>query len=219
MTDTVSYPDYWTPDSHQALTPEFIEARHADVAQRVSKKRLHHIEGVAQTAEALARRYDLDPTAAYLAGILHDWDKGYNDAEIEARATDLNLQATLDAKTLAIPRILHGHTAAAALASQYPQIPSEVLQAVARHTTADLAMDDLDKLIYIADALEPGRTSSAVDELRDAVETLSLDELYYRVYQYWILVVIERGQALAPDTIDIWNRLCAQRAQRREFRS
>ncbi len=81
MTDTVSYPDYWTPDSHQALTPEFIEARHADVAQRVSEKRLHHIEGVAQTAEALARRYDLDPTAAYLAGILHDWDKGYNGFE------------------------------------------------------------------------------------------------------------------------------------------
>ena len=62
-----------------------------------------------------------------------------------------------------MPRLLHGPTAAAELERAYPDLPADVVQAIARHTAAAVGMSDLDMIIYIADAIEPSRDFDGLD--------------------------------------------------------
>ena len=188
------------------LSDEFYEARKAELAKRVSKKRYKHVMGVAKTCKKLARRYGLDERKARLAGLLHDWDKGLDDEQARARVHELGLAGEIDPWIVEnMPRVLHGYTAAVALGRDFPEIPEDVLQAIDRHTTAAEDMSDLDKVLYIADALEPGRKFGRIDELRAIAKTASLDELYFQTYEYWVLLLFERRQPLHPDTMRIWN--------------
>nr|WP_256368331.1 nicotinate-nucleotide adenylyltransferase [Adlercreutzia sp. ZJ473] len=190
------------------LSGKFYRARHAELRDRVSAKRLEHIEGVAETAERLARAYGVDERKARLAGLLHDWDKGYDDEGMIARVRELGMDVSPE--YLAIPRVLHGMTAAVALARAFPAIPADVIQAVDRHTLGALDMEPLDMVVYIADALEPGRTFGPVDELRAQVGKASLEDLFFMTYRHWLVLMLDRGSALAPDTIAVWNAYAAR---------
>ena len=194
------------PDGSDALTDEFFEARKAELENRVGKKRYKHIMGVVEAAERLAKRYGVDWRKARLAGLLHDWDKAMDDDEARARARELGLDKTLDPFVIEhMPRVLHAHTAAAALGRDFPQIPADVLQAIDRHTVAAIDMDPLDMVVYIADAIEPGRQYGKIDELREAEKTSTLEELYFKTYAYWVFLLLERGKTFHPDTMRIWN--------------
>ena len=125
--------------------PAFVEARRAELAERVGPRRYQHSLGVADTARELARTYGVDGEAAYLAGLLHDWDKGYDDPGILARADELGLD--LPEELRAMPRVLHGMTAAVALAREFPAHDPAVLQALARHTLGEKSMTPLDKVV------------------------------------------------------------------------
>lgn len=190
-------------DESDTLGEAFYAARHAELRGRVSKKRLAHIEGVAETAARLAEVYGVDVRRARLAGLLHDWDKGYDDEGMLARVRELGLD--IAPELLVVPRVLHGITAAAALKREFPQIPADVVQAIDRHTIAALDMSALDMVVYIADALEPGRTFGDVDALRAQVGNVSLEDLFFLSYRHWLALMLERNCTLAPDTIAIWN--------------
>lgn len=201
------------------LSDEFFEARHAELEKRVKPKRLKHIEGVADTAVHLAHRFGADERKARLAGLLHDWDKGYDDAGIRRRVSELGMEDEVNPWVVEnIPRVLHGPTAACALSQQFPCIPKDVLDAIYKHTTASEEMSDLAKIIYIADALEPTRKFDKSDYLRDSMETLPLDRLYLRVYKFWIMAMIEHDCVLHPSTLEIWNDL-AMRVKTGEIES
>ena len=75
---------------------EFYKERRDELEKRVGPRRFKHSLGVSETAEALARVYGADKTAARMAGLLHDWDKGYDDPGILARADELGME--LDAE-------------------------------------------------------------------------------------------------------------------------
>lgn len=97
-------------DSAEVLGEAFFKERKAELEQRVSKKRFTHVMGVVEEAEILARAYGVDVREARLAGLLHDWDKAYDDEEIRERVRELGLQVNpwiLEHQ----PRLLHGPTA------------------------------------------------------------------------------------------------------------
>ena len=166
-------------------------------------RRFKHSLGVSETAEALACVYGADKTAARVAGLLHDWDKGYDDPGILARADELGME--LDAELSAMPRVLHGLTAAVALGRAFPELPPEVLAAVERHTLGAVDMSDLDMIVYIADALEPGRKGKMVQKLREKVGELELRDLFLEVYAYWVQLIMERRHPMYSKTTEIWN--------------
>ena len=188
------------------LSKEFFKARKAELKQRVGAKRFTHSLNVSDTCVALAKRYGLNVKKARLAGLLHDWDKGMDDDQARARVYELGMEDEIDPILVErMPSVLHGITAARALGNEFPAIPADVLQAISRHTTAAMRMDPLDMVLYIADAIEPSRQFGRIDELRAAVDEVSLEELYYRTYEYWVFLLFERRKALHPDTIRIWN--------------
>ncbi len=192
-----------------ALSEEYFEARKADIKKRVSEKRFAHVCGVAQCAKELAHTYGVDEQKAHLAGILHDWDKNYDDEEIRERVKELNMDIDpFVLKTLA--RVLHAHTAAVALGREFPEIPKDVLQAIDRHTIAATDMTDLDMVVYCADALEPGRQFGRVDEIRDKIGKVELEELFLSVYEYWVELMLERRCVVHPITLEVWNHYAAR---------
>lgn len=200
-----------------ALSGEFFDARLAELKLRVSEKRLRHVLGVVKAAEELARTYGVDVRRARLAALLHDWDKGYSDEGMRERVSELGMQDSVDPWVLErMPYVLHGQTAACALAREFPQIPSDVITAVDRHTVAAEEVSDLDMVLYIADAIEEGRKFGRIDELRAEVGKVDLNELFFLTYEYWTLLLFERRRQLHPDTIRIWNQLVARRAARKE---
>lgn len=185
------------------FSDEFYEARRAELRDRVGPRRFAHSLGVADTAAELARVYGADVRAGRLAGLLHDWDKGYDDPGILARADELGME--LDDELRGMPRVLHGMTAAVALGHEFPAIPPEVLQAIERHTVGDVDMTDLDMIVYIADALEPGRDGKTVARLRRRVGEATLRELFLDVYAYWVRLIMERRHPMYSKTTEIWN--------------
>lgn len=188
--------DGWRSDT-------FYEARRDELEKRVGPRRFKHSLGVSETAEKLARVYGADETAARVAGLLHDWDKGYDDPGILARADELGME--LDAELVAMPRVLHGLTAAVALGRAFPELSPEVLTAVERHTLGAVDMSDLDMIVYIADALEPGRKGKMVQKLREKVGELELRDLFLEVYAYWVQLIMERRHPMYSKTTEIWN--------------
>lgn len=104
-----------------------------------------------------------------------------------------------------MPKILHGATAGFALGIKYPNIPSDVLKAVINHTTAAMRMSKLDMVIYIADALDPGRNYPEYDELVEYIGKVSLEDLFCKVYAESTIAVIRKGKPLYPKTGEIWN--------------
>ncbi|MEG1826053.1 MAG: bis(5'-nucleosyl)-tetraphosphatase (symmetrical) YqeK [Gordonibacter sp.] len=196
-------------DSEDVLADTFFEARAADLAQRLGRGRFEHTLGVAKTAQNLARLYQVDERQARLAGLLHDWDKSYDDTGIRKRAEELAL--AIDPFVFEeMPQLLHGPTAAAALASAFPAIPHEVIQSIERHTAGAVGMTDLDMVVYVADALEPGREYLGLGAIRDLIGIVSLEELYLTTFRQVLLNLVERRKRIHPQTIDIWNYYIAR---------
>lgn len=189
-----------TNESHSEA---FFDARRNELEQRVGPRRFAHSLGVAKTAEELARTYGVDEDEARIAGLLHDWDKGYDDPGILARAAELDM--AVDPELQAMPRVLHGMTAAVALGRAFPCLSPAVLQAIDRHTLGAADMTDLDMVIYIADALEPGRKGKRAAKLREAIGTVTLQELFIEVYAYWVELIMERRHPMYSKTVAIWN--------------
>ena len=189
--------------SNDALSEEFYQAREAELATRVREKRFEHSKGVAKTAVKLAKAYGVDVNKARLAGILHDWDKAYDDPSILARVDELGIE--IDPELREMPRLLHGYTAAAALKRDYPEIPDDVLHAVHNHTIADENMTDLDMIVYIADALEPHRQGKRTEELRESIGEVPLRELFLNTYAHLFSGMLKRRKRLYSRTVSIWN--------------
>lgn len=195
------------------LGDAFYQARRDDLAHRVKRSRFEHSLGVSETAARMARVYGQDERLARLAGLLHDWDKGYDDEGIRARAVELGIADQL-ASYLDMPHLLHGPTAAAALAREFPELPAPLLQAIRLHTTGAVGMSPLDLIVYVADVIEPGRYCAGVDKLRDMVGKVELEELFVATLVYVVGNLIERRKLIHPDTVTVWNYYVARARER-----
>lgn len=168
-----------------------------------------HSMGVSQAAEQLARIYGVDEYDAAVAGLLHDWDKALSFKEVRRKAKRLKCAPKFVRKN--IPGVLHSFTAAATLRDDFPDLSDEVLQAIERHTCGAPDMSDLDMVVFIADIIEPGRAFPDIAELRDVVGEVSLDELFYRTYKNTLIYLLEDGERVHPDSLEVWNALVAKR--------
>jgi predicted HD superfamily hydrolase involved in NAD metabolism len=181
------------------------------VHARLSTASAAHCVRVAATARELAVVYGADPDLAELAGLLHDWDRDVPTDSLVAAAAEAGIAATPADE--AVPYLLHARTAAAALKEALPGLPEPVLTAVARHTVGAVDMNCLDMVVYLADMIEPGRAYPGVDDLREAVGRVPLDELFALGYQQSLTYLVTSRRRIHPDTVDVWNALVAGGAQ------
>lgn len=131
----------------------------------LDEKRIPHVKGCEEEAVCLARRWGADPSAAAAAAILHDCTKRLS----QTRQLELVNRYALscDDALLASPKILHAVTGAAVAKAEFA-MPDEICNAIRWHTTGRPDMSLLEKIIYLADYIEPTRDFPGVEVLRRA---------------------------------------------------
>ncbi len=123
-----------------------IEYIKEDLKKSIGEKLYGHCVNVMNTAVDLADFYKVDVEKARLAGLLHDCGKLINQR---------------------IGNLEHAGLGAEIAKSKYEIADEEIYNAILYHTTGRVNMTTLDKIIYIADKIEPNRKYDGVDELRD----------------------------------------------------
>ncbi len=181
-----------------------IEHYRTLMEERLGKKLYRHSLGVAGAASALAVRYGAERSRAYLAGLLHDYGKVYSKEELCLKAESLGLR--LDRITLSERRLLHAPVGAALLQFELGLAEASIIRAVAYHTTGCGKMTLLEKVLYLADLIEPGRDFDGVGELRK-IAFDSLEPALLTAVNQTIQSVIRRGMLLHPRSVQFRNSL------------
>lgn len=170
----------------------------------LKESRYLHSIGVCETAVKMARLYGVDEEKAYIAGLLHDCAKCFSNEEQIKMCRDYGIE--LDEITLACPAVIHAPLGAAVARAEYGIEDEEILRSIRLHTTGGKNMTRLDKIIYIADMIEPTRDYSGVDELRE-IAFKNLDEAMKKSLQSTLRFNIQKGTVIHPDTLSAWNSL------------
>ena len=129
-------------------------------------KRMPHVLGTEQEAVRLAGQYGADETQARIAALLHDCTKKLDMDRQLALCRQYGIP--LDDLEQHALKLLHAKTGAA-VARDIFGVKDAVYEAIRWHTTGKPDMTLLEKVIYLADYIEPNRDFPGVDELRRAV--------------------------------------------------
>ncbi len=135
-------------------------------------KRMAHVLGTERTAAELARRYGVDETEARVAALLHDCTKKLELDEQLKLCEQYHID--MDDMERTTLKLQHSRTGAE-IARHVFGVSDEVYRAIRYHTTGRPDMTLLEKILYIADYMEPNRKFDGVEEIRAATER-SLDE-------------------------------------------
>lgn len=145
-----------------------VEMIKSKLKEKVSEKRYRHILGVEKTAIELAKIYGVSTVDAKLAALLHDYAKQMPIVQMQEICKEYFFEETKE--YLDQGELLHGYVGAHLAESEFGIKNKEILEAIKYHTTGRRNLGLLAKIIYIADAIEPGRDYPGVDELREIVK-------------------------------------------------
>lgn len=152
--------------THKALTGLTPDELRPIALSYLKPKRMPHVLGTEQEAVRLVRRYGGDETQARIAALLHDCTKKMDMAQQLALCEKYGIMLDeLEQKAL---KLLHSKTGAA-IARDVFGVEDAVYDAILYHTTGKPDMTRLEKIIYLADYIEPTRDFPGVDALRKTV--------------------------------------------------
>lgn len=178
---------------------QMIEA----VKAQMPAKRWEHTLGVMETSVILARRYGCDPEQAYTASILHDVCKYWPVQEQAAVIRDNGLpQDLLDYDK----ELWHAHAGAFVAQRDFGIKDEGILDAIRYHTSGREQMSLLEKVVCLADYIEPGRDFPGVHIIREIAEH-SVEKALLTAFDGTIRFLLEKGKKVYPLTIYARNGL------------
>lgn len=173
------------------------------VKAQLTEHRYQHTIGVMETAIKLAEKYGEDVQKAELASIFHDYAKFRPKDEMRQIIVEQNMPAEL----LDFNSELWHAPVGAYLAEKEAGISDHgVLDAIRYHTSGRVGMTVLDKIIYLADYIEPGRHFPGVDEVR-AMAAADLDKALIQSMKNTIQFLLKKNQPVFPDTFNAYNSI------------
>ena len=163
------------------MDKELIEKFKKKLCKDLTDDRYEHTIGVADTAFALALRYGADAENAYIAGLLHDCAKCFsNDKKFEL-CKKYGVELTQVEKDN--PFLIHAKLGAVIAKEKYGIDDPEIQSAIAYHTTGKPGMTLLEKIIFSADYIEPGRKDiPGLKEIRECIFE-DLDKAILLIYE------------------------------------
>ena len=159
-------------------------------------KRIPHVQGTEQEAVRLAQRWGADAELARRAAILHDCTKYYTVEEHFALCQQYGVE--LDRLERQSEKLLHSKTGAALACHVFGE-PKEVQAAIYYHTTGKGDMSLLEKILYLADYMEPHRDFPGVEKLRE-LAYVDLDAAVALGCEMSIREMEEKGREVHPNT-------------------
>ena len=179
----------------------------ACVKEQLTEQRYIHTVGVMETAVKLAERFGADLKKAEIAAIFHDYAKFRPKEEMKQIILDgggplevLNFHHEL----------WHAPAGAALVKTEVGITDEDILSAIRFHTSGRPNMTLLEKVIYVADYIEPGRRFPGVEEVRTLAEE-DLDLALIQALKNTMTFLISKNQAVYPETVATYNALVNDR--------
>jgi predicted HD superfamily hydrolase involved in NAD metabolism len=177
------------------------------VKNKIGNKRFLHSINTAKEAASLAKRYGADENKAYIAGLLHDVAKGIPNEALETAAAENGIE--IDEYEKKNPVLIHGKVGAAMVRKDLGIDDGEILSAIKWHTTGYKNMTLLEKIIYLADIIEPGRNFKETNKLRETAYK-DIDKAMALGLSHVMSFVRSRGLTLHPNSIEAYESLITE---------
>ncbi|RWZ60880.1 HD domain-containing protein [Halobacillus fulvus] len=172
------------------------------VKPHLKASRFDHTVRVVDQAVELAKQYKVDIDKAEVAAALHDYAK-YKDVDEMKRWIVQDRRLPKDLLDYH-HELWHGPVGAFMLEKEIGLDDVDIISAISSHTTGKKHMSKLDKIIFLADYIEPGRDFPGVDEVRQKAES-DLDEACRMALKNTIVFLVEKGRTVYPDTFHAYN--------------
>ena len=174
----------------------------------LSEKRFNHTMGVAEEAVRLSKHYGGDEEKAYIAGLLHDCAKeiSYEDSLklIEEKGI------VCDELLRECRGIVHGPVGEFVAREEYRIEDEEILSAIRYHSTGRSNMTLLEKIIFLADFIEPGRNFEDIEKARE-IAYKDIDDAIIYTCNRILTFTIQKHKIIHNDTLDTRNYLIIQK--------
>lgn len=170
----------------------------------LKESRYNHVLGVVETALKLATLYDGDIAKTEVAALCHDIAKNLKIDELEQIIKDENIELSVD--EMNTKAIWHAIVAPIVGRKELLIEDEEILSAMRWHTTGKENMTKLEKIVYLADLIEPSRDFPGVNEIRDFAEK-NLDLAVLEGLTHTTKYLLQKGFAIDVNTIKARNYL------------
>lgn len=172
----------------------------------LNEERYFHTLGTAECAKELANKFNLNSEKAYMAGLLHDCAKCFsNEKLLDIIHQHLNVEECemLNYKTL------HAPVSAYIAEKEFQIDDKEILSAIRWHTLGKLDMTDFEKIVFLADKIEPNtRDKEYSDKIKALLnEPNGINKALLKCYKETIKSLVKRDLKICLLTIDIYNKL------------
>ncbi|QOR65605.1 bis(5'-nucleosyl)-tetraphosphatase (symmetrical) YqeK [Cytobacillus suaedae] len=173
------------------------------VRKQLTEHRFTHTIGVMETAISLAKRYGVDEKKAEISAIFHDYAKFRPKDEMRSIIYEQKMAKDLLEFN---SELWHAPVGAYLVKTEVGIEDEEILNAIKFHTSGRVNMTPLEKVIYLADYIEPGRHFPGVDEVRELAK-ISLNKALIQSLINSIQFLFKKNQAIYPDTFLTYNAL------------
>lgn len=185
------------------------------VKPHLTEARYEHTIRVLETAVELGERFGEDQSKIELAAAFHDYAKYWNKEEMKK----IILENDLPEDMLAYQSELwHGPVGAVLVRKEYGIEDQDILNAIEWHTTGHANMSKLEKIIFLADYIEPGRNFLGLQEVREAA-LMDLDEACFLTSRNTIAFLVSRKMLVYPETINAYNAFQKNYQIRRDIKN
>lgn len=171
-------------------------------------KRFQHTLGVAFTAASLAMRYGEDIKKAQMAGLLHDCAKCMSDNKRLSICEKHNISITDVEKRN--PFLLHAKVGSFLAMEEYHVEDEDVINAILNHTTGRPCMSLLEKIVFVADYIEPGRKEATNLSAIREMAFVDLDQTLIKILEDTLHYLEEKGGEIDPMTQKTFDYYCKQ---------
>src|SRR5690625_4064090 len=168
-------------------------------------ERRDHSLRVADVAMQLAERFKVSEQEVKLAALLHDFAKNHTKEKLKNWILHSSLPKNL---LFYHSAIWHGPVGALMLKQKHGIVDRDVLSAIYCHTTGKEHMSTFEKIIFVADYIEPMRDIPGVEKVRE-VATENLDRSVYLILRNTIQFLMSKKHTIYPSTFYAYNELSA----------
>lgn len=174
--------------------------------ENLNEKRYIHTLGTANCAKELAKQFGLNQDKAYLAGLLHDCAKCFSNEKL---LDTIHQHLDVEECEMLNYKTLHAPVSAYIAETEFNITDKEIISAIRWHTLGKLNMTDFEKIIFIADKIEPNtRDKEYSDKIRELLsQDNGLNKALLKCYKETIKSLVKRDLKICLLTIEIYNKL------------
>lgn len=173
------------------------------LSSRFNTKLLAHSLRVEKLAVEMALASGESPEKASVAALLHDYGKTLAGKALISKAEKSGIKITQADKKA--PYLLHAPVGAAAAAEDFG-LTEDMALAIQAHTYGRPGMTKLDKIIYLADGLDPEREDPILHRIRD-IAFKDIDRAFKELLSYTLKKLIDENKVVHPVSIQVWNEI------------